>query len=170
MANCELQALAYPESCPCEVCFWHLADIEDDTEHVCSQDGHRLMHAQGRQVSVSWSLRPKSRAQSKARRHVGTTDRKLPSPTVRSGSGHCDPPYPLIDANRPGVSGKHCTPQSQEMQPDALLDRFKKIDRRVVHDPRFRHRLLEVGRSAEILGPLRVLCIEDHDNLALVIG
>ena len=53
MANCELQALAYPESCPCEVCFWHLADIEDDTEHVRSQDGHRLMHAQGRQVSVS---------------------------------------------------------------------------------------------------------------------
>jgi len=36
--------------------------------------------------------------------------------------------------------------------------------------PRFRHRFPEVGRSCEILGPLRVLGIEDHDNLTLVIG
>jgi hypothetical protein len=50
------------------------------------------------------------------------------------------------------------------------LDRIKKIDRRVVHDPRFRHRFPEVGRSGEILGRLRVLGVEDHDNLTLVIG
>jgi hypothetical protein len=50
------------------------------------------------------------------------------------------------------------------------LNRFKEIDRRAVHDPGLSHRVFEARRRGEILGPLRVLGIEDDNEFVRVIG
>src|SRR5512135_2268771 len=48
------------------------------------------------------------------------------------------------------------------------INRFKKIDCWRVHDPSLRHRFLEIGRSSEVLGHLRVLGVEDDHDLTLI--
>jgi hypothetical protein len=48
------------------------------------------------------------------------------------------------------------------------LGRFEEIDGWAVHDPGLRHSCL--GRGDKILGPLRVVGIEQDDHLVLVIG
>jgi hypothetical protein len=51
---------------------------------------------------------------------------------------------------------------------ETSINRFKKIDRWNVHDPSLRHRFLEFDRSREVLGHLRVLGVEDNNDLALI--
>ncbi len=48
------------------------------------------------------------------------------------------------------------------------INRFQKIDRRGVQNARLFHRFFEISRRGKVLSPLRILSVEDDNNLALL--
>src|SRR6187455_3454622 len=53
-------------------------------------------------------------------------------------------------------------------RPLGSIDRFKEIDRRSVQNARLLHRFFKISRRGKVLSLLRVLSVEDDNNLALV--
>ena len=72
-------------------------------------------------------------------------------------------PHPVVRSDAHFVCNVVC-----KYRPLGSINRFKKIDRRSVQNARLLHRVFKISRSDKVLSLLRVLSVEDDNDLALI--